>query len=93
MIDCVLRNRKRAISLAGERLPYTEEVRGSNPLSPTLTISDFRVRIAEYNMSEIRNRKSAIRLITGVVVQLVRTPACHAGGREFEPRRPRQRST
>ncbi len=28
----------------------------------------------------------------GGVVQLVRTPACHAGGREFEPRRPRQLS-
>ena len=26
----------------------------------------------------------------GVVVQLVRTPACHAGGREFEPRPSRQ---
>ncbi len=25
----------------------------------------------------------------GAVVQLVRTPACHAGSREFDPRRPR----
>ena len=34
-------------------------------------------------------RRGHWEIDVGVVVQLVRTPACQAGGREFESRRPR----
>ena len=32
-----------------------------------------------------------VKIEYGPVVQLVRTPACHAGGREFEPHPGRQK--
>ena len=47
--------------------------------------ADLNSSAAVYALSQ--HRKSV-----GPVVQLVRTPACHAGGREFESRPDRQKA-
>ena len=60
------------LSSAVERLPYKERVGGSIPSAPT-SIAGTQRRLYHDRLR-------------GVVVQLVRMLACHAGGRGFESR-------
>ncbi len=58
------------IAQLGEHLPYKQGVIGSSPIAPTIFT---------------KTRKTERDSENGLVVQLVRMPACHAGGRRFEP--------
>ena len=59
-----------SLAQLGEHLPYKQRVTGSSPVASTIGQCDrFRSTLTGY----------------GRVVQLVRTLACHARGRGFEP--------
>ena len=67
----------------GEHLPYKQRVIGSSPIPPTKSkIGDFRFELLTLNYFFFPYSLCSSH---GPVVQLVRTPACHAGGRGFEP--------
>jgi hypothetical protein len=63
------------VAQLGEHRPYKPRATGSSPVPPTSCVVLILVR---------QSHKG-----NGGVAQLVRAPACHAGGREFEPRRSR----
>ena len=67
------------IAQLGEHLPYKQGVTGSSPVTPTTDCLRLLWSLKQYK-SQVTDD-----LFCGLVVQLVRMPACHAGGRGFEP--------
>ena len=79
-----------SLAQLGEHLPYKQRVTGSSPVVPT----NYFVTGKEICLSTIiiilHSRRAELEkfeviFFNGRVVQLVRTLACHARGRGFEP--------
>ena len=77
----ILRRSNGSIAQLGEHLPYKQRVIGSSPIVPTKRTekSFFRPVPSGFVSDEF-----------GPIVQLVRTPPCHGGGRGFESHSGRQ---
>ena len=86
-----MRHTKRYGSIAqlGEHLPYKQRVIGSSPIVPTTIFLTYGsiAQLGEHlpYKQRVIGSSPIVPTICGPVVQLVRMPACHAGGRGFEP--------
>ena len=91
LASCIMSKlRNGSIAQPGEHLPYKQGVTGSSPVVPT----NYFVTGKEICLSTIiiilHSRRAELEkfeviFFNGRVVQLVRTLACHARGRGFEP--------
>src|SRR3954465_5948865 len=79
----ILRSR-RALSSAVERFVYTEDAGGSNPSAPTARLlpagATAAAFAAAFGLTPTWAASTRSALSQAGVAQLVRAPACHAGG-------------
>ena len=88
-VKCGTRKRYGSIAQLGEHLPYKQRVIGSSPIVPTTIFLTYGsiAQLGEHlpYKQRVIGSSPIVPTICGPVVQLVRMPACHAGGRGFEP--------